>query len=60
MNEFPCQVIRGVCDYADSHKNDDGHWYAAATAAGYAKELLLSVSAEQTSQEKPVQLILGT
>ena len=22
MNDFPCIVIRGVCDYADSHKND--------------------------------------
>jgi nucleoside phosphorylase len=40
MNDFPCLVIRGICDYADSHKNK--HWqnYAAATAAAYAKELL--------------------
>lgn len=60
MNEFPCLVIRGICDYADSHKNDDWHRYAAATAAAYAKELLLHVSAEETSQEKPVQQILGT
>jgi nucleoside phosphorylase len=22
MNPFPCIVIRGICDYADSHKND--------------------------------------
>jgi nucleoside phosphorylase len=22
MNNFPCLVIRGICDYADSHKND--------------------------------------
>jgi nucleoside phosphorylase len=22
MNDFPCIVIRGICDYADSHKND--------------------------------------
>ncbi|KAF7511464.1 hypothetical protein GJ744_004653 [Endocarpon pusillum] len=21
MNDFPCLVIRGICDYADSHKN---------------------------------------
>src|SRR5205823_1808421 len=21
MNSFPCLVIRGICDYADSHKN---------------------------------------
>lgn len=40
MNAFPCVVIRGICDYADSHKNDRWQGYAAATAAAYAKELL--------------------
>ncbi|KAJ9642937.1 hypothetical protein H2199_004459 [Coniosporium tulheliwenetii] len=25
MNNFPCLVIRGISDYADSHKNDDWH-----------------------------------
>ncbi|VUC27839.1 unnamed protein product [Clonostachys rosea] len=40
MNNFPCLVIRGICDYADSHKNKDWQLYAAAIAAAYAKELL--------------------
>lgn len=40
MNNFPCLVIRGICDYSDSHKNDDWHNYAALTAAAYARELL--------------------
>ena len=40
MNDFPCIVIRGICDYADSHKNDVWQEYAAATAAAFAKELL--------------------
>ncbi|KAK5123045.1 hypothetical protein LTR08_006582 [Meristemomyces frigidus] len=40
MDAFPCVVIRGVCDYADSHKNKRWQPYAAATAACYAKELL--------------------
>ncbi|KAJ4116142.1 hypothetical protein NW768_011114 [Fusarium equiseti] len=39
MNNFQCLVIRGICDYADSHKNKDWQPYAAATAAAYAKEL---------------------
>jgi nucleoside phosphorylase len=43
MNNFPCLVIRGICDYADSHKNDRWQRYAAATAAAYAKEFLESV-----------------
>jgi nucleoside phosphorylase len=40
MDTFPCVVIRGVCDYADSHKNKRWQPYAAMTAACYAKELL--------------------
>jgi nucleoside phosphorylase len=40
MNIFGCIVIRGICDYADSHKNKDWQPYASATAAAYAKELL--------------------
>jgi nucleoside phosphorylase len=42
MNLIPCLVIRGICDYADSHKNKVWQEYPAAAAASYAK-LLLSV-----------------
>lgn len=40
MNNFPCLIIRGICDYADTHKNK--HWqnYSAAVAAATAKEIL--------------------
>jgi nucleoside phosphorylase len=41
---FPCLVIRGICDYSDSHKNRQWQEYAAATAAAYAKELLSGIS----------------
>lgn len=44
MDGFGCLVVRGISDYADSHKNDDWHHYAAGTAAAYAKELLLYAS----------------
>ncbi|KAM3547325.1 hypothetical protein ARSEF4850_010091, partial [Beauveria asiatica] len=40
---FPCLVIRGICDYADSHKSKQWQPYAASTAAAYAKELLSTV-----------------
>ncbi|KAF2244152.1 purine and uridine phosphorylase [Trematosphaeria pertusa] len=40
MNRFPCLVIRGICNYSDSHRNDDRHGYAAIMAAAYAKEIL--------------------
>jgi len=44
MNTFPCLIIRGICDYADSHKNKQWQPYAAVAAAAYAKELLISIS----------------
>ncbi|KAK6499526.1 hypothetical protein TWF506_004156 [Arthrobotrys conoides] len=45
MNHFPCLVIRGICDYSDSHKNKAWQSYAAITAAAYTKELLSHVPA---------------
>jgi nucleoside phosphorylase len=45
MNSFPCLVIRGICDYADSHKNKRWQPYAAATAAACAKEVLSVIPA---------------
>lgn len=47
MNDFPCLVVRGICDYADSHKNKEWQGYAAAVAAAYAKELLLVVPTDK-------------
>ncbi|KAH6646798.1 nucleoside phosphorylase domain-containing protein [Truncatella angustata] len=40
MNNFPCLVVRGICNYADAHKNKQWQPYAAATAAACTKELL--------------------
>ncbi|KAJ4126980.1 hypothetical protein NW768_008601 [Fusarium equiseti] len=37
---IPCLVVKGVCDYADSHKNKDWQGYAAATAAACMKAIL--------------------
>ncbi|KAF2690390.1 ras-domain-containing protein [Lentithecium fluviatile CBS 122367] len=39
--EVPCIVIKGVCDYADSHKNKKWQEFAAATAASTSKAILL-------------------
>ncbi|KAL0939597.1 uncharacterized protein CTRU02_206207 [Colletotrichum truncatum] len=40
MDIIPCLPIRGICDYADAHKNKSWQKYAAATAAAYAREFL--------------------
>ncbi|KAK0705989.1 nucleoside phosphorylase domain-containing protein [Lasiosphaeria miniovina] len=47
--QYSCIAVRGVSDYADSHKNDVWQYYAAAAAAGYAKELLSYVDLPQPS-----------
>ena len=41
MRNLPCLVIRGICDYADSHKTKLWQPYSSAVAAAYAKKLLL-------------------
>ncbi|KAL6701684.1 nucleoside phosphorylase domain-containing protein [Trichoderma pleuroticola] len=43
MNHFPCLVIRGICDYADTHTNTEWRSYAAMAAAAYAKDLLCRI-----------------
>jgi nucleoside phosphorylase len=47
MDDFSCLVIRGICDYADSHKNKRWQPYAAATAAAYMKELLYLIPTQE-------------
>ncbi|KAI8671819.1 hypothetical protein NCS57_00658300 [Fusarium keratoplasticum] len=39
-DQLPCIIVKGVCDYADSHKNEKWQPFAAATAASAAKALL--------------------
>ncbi|KAH8743422.1 nucleoside phosphorylase domain-containing protein [Hyaloscypha finlandica] len=54
MNSFPCLVIRGICDYADSHKNKRWQPYAAGAAAAYAKELLMVIPAADVTKTQTV------
>ena len=44
VNQISSLVIRGICDYCDSHKNKAWQPYAAAAAAAWAKELLRNIS----------------
>ena len=43
MEDTHCLVIRGIADYADSHKNHFWQKYAAATAAAFAREILYKI-----------------
>ncbi|KAH8799428.1 nucleoside phosphorylase domain-containing protein [Xylogone sp. PMI_703] len=59
MNTYPCLVIRGICDYADSHKNKRWQSYAAATAAAYAKELLEIVPECAVLEAHPLRTMIS-
>jgi nucleoside phosphorylase len=41
-DNIPCVIIKGVCDYADSHKSKLWQAYVVATGASAAKALLES------------------
>ncbi|KAI4718290.1 purine and uridine phosphorylase [Aureobasidium sp. EXF-10727] len=63
-DDLPCIIIKGVCDYSDSHKNKKWQGYAAATAASATKAFLdywtpgrhNVVSAEKLSRKRPLSL----
>ena len=55
IDQTHCLVIRGIADYADSHKNQMWQRYAAATAAAFARELLLTIQPSAVAKMEPVQ-----
>jgi nucleoside phosphorylase len=59
MNHFPCLIIRGVCDYSDSHKNKEWQGYAAMAAAAYTKDLLCRIPPNRIEAEKRIGDVLS-
>ncbi|KAF3276933.1 hypothetical protein TWF970_006102 [Orbilia oligospora] len=59
VNQFPCLVIRGICDYSDSHKNKEWQGYASMTAAAYAKDLLNEIAPSRVEAETRISEIPG-
>ncbi|KAF7122777.1 hypothetical protein CNMCM5793_000887 [Aspergillus hiratsukae] len=55
MDQVPALVIRGICDYADSHKNKKWQPYAAGVAAAYGKELLSVVEPHRGRNERKME-----
>ncbi|THY22638.1 hypothetical protein D6D01_06249 [Aureobasidium pullulans] len=60
MNQFPCLVVRGICDYSDSHKNKEWQGYAAMTAAAYTKDLLKCILPRSLEREERLRDILNS
>lgn len=59
VNNFPCLVIRGICDYSDSHKNKAWQEHAAAVAAAYAKELLVFIQPTELQGERLIKDVMN-
>ncbi|RBR24095.1 uncharacterized protein FIESC28_03094 [Fusarium coffeatum] len=59
MNHFPCLVIRGICDYSDSHKNKQWQGFAAMMAAAYAKDIFYQIVPDRVKVERKVSDILS-
>ncbi|KAI9884228.1 MAG: Serine/threonine-protein phosphatase 4 catalytic subunit [Watsoniomyces obsoletus] len=60
MNRFPCLVIRGICDYSDTHKNKEWQGYAAMAAAAYAKDLLGRIHPNRVEAEKSIRDMISS
>ncbi len=60
MNHFPCLVVRGICDYSDSHKNKEWQGYAALMAAAYAKDLLHEILPNKVEAEISIRDVLSS
>jgi nucleoside phosphorylase len=60
MDRFPCLVVRGICDYADSHKNKEWQGYAAMAAAAYTKDLLKTIRPSRVeAQRRTIDILSG-
>jgi len=58
-NRFPCLVVRGICDYCDSHKNKDWQPFAAAAAASWAKELLRNIAPAEVGEIAAIEDVMN-
>ncbi|KAK6343424.1 hypothetical protein TWF730_011013 [Orbilia blumenaviensis] len=55
MDEIPCLVVRGISDYADTHKQDAWQFYAAAAAAAYGKAILCKINDQELEETKTMR-----
>ena len=59
LDDGRCLIIKGISDYADSHKNDDWKLYAAANSAAVVKHILGLAQFPQHLEEHTPQVLQG-
>ncbi|KAM3537463.1 hypothetical protein ARSEF1564_009613, partial [Beauveria bassiana] len=57
LDDFPCVIIRGICDYSDDHKHKVWQPYAAVAAAAYAKDLLRVIQPQEVESMEAAAII---
>lgn len=61
IQNFPCLVIRGICNYADTHQSKEWQGYASMVAAAYAKDLLSRIAPQRMESEtKAKDILIGS
>ncbi|KAL2853355.1 hypothetical protein BJY01DRAFT_232276 [Aspergillus pseudoustus] len=55
VDQLPCLVIRGICDYCVTHKHKQWQGYAALATAVYASHLLMTVPTYTKADQKRKQ-----
>jgi nucleoside phosphorylase len=58
MDQFPCIVVRGICDYSDDHKHKLWQPYSAVAAAAYAKDLLRVIQPQEVQRMEVVETMM--
>ncbi len=59
LDEGRCLIIKGISDYADSHKNDAWKRYAAANSAAVVKHVLKLAQFPHHMEEQPLPIPQG-
>ena len=57
MDDKRCLIIRGITDYADSHKNGSWQNYGAGAAAAFAREFLFTIQPQELNGMKPAAAV---
>lgn len=52
LDNFPCLVIRGICDYENSHKNRARQEHAAALAAALERNSWVSSDLARSAEKE--------
>jgi len=58
MRHFPCLVVRGICDYSDTHKNKTWQGHASMVAAAYCKSLIGLLVPRKVEKERSISSIM--